>query len=49
MVQIADKFKSKRKELKLSQKALADGICEQSQISKLSVVTTCHRQTSSIN
>ncbi len=35
MVQIADKFKSKRKELKLSQKALADGICEQSQISKI--------------
>lgn len=35
MVQIADKFKSKRKELKLSQKALAEGICEQSQISKI--------------
>lgn len=32
---LAEKFKAKRKELKLSQKILAQGICEQSQISKI--------------
>lgn len=35
MVTIADKLKSKRKEYGMSQSELADGICEQSQISKI--------------
>lgn len=32
---LAEKFRLKRKELRLSQQALAEGICEQSQISKI--------------
>lgn len=35
MVNIADKLKTKRKEFGLSQSELAEGICEQSQISKI--------------
>lgn len=35
MVNIADKLKTKRKEYGLSQSELAEGICEQSQISKI--------------
>lgn len=32
---LSEKFKLKRKELGISQQSLADGICEQSQISKI--------------
>ncbi|EGP65562.1 conserved domain protein, partial [Streptococcus mitis SK1080] len=32
---LAEKFRLKRKELRLSQQTLAEGICEQSQISKI--------------
>ena len=35
MNMLAEKFRTKRKELGLSQKTLAEGICEQSQISKI--------------
>ena len=35
MNMLAEKFRSKRKELGFSQKTLAEGICEQSQISKI--------------
>ncbi|WP_155969847.1 helix-turn-helix domain-containing protein [Streptococcus ruminantium] len=35
MTILAEKFRMKRKELGLSQRALAEGICEQSQISKI--------------
>ncbi|HFH9837056.1 TPA: helix-turn-helix domain-containing protein [Streptococcus suis] len=35
MNMLGEKFRLRRKELKLSQKALAEGICEQSQISKI--------------
>lgn len=35
MTMLSEKFRAKRKELGLSQKVLAEGICEQSQISKI--------------
>ena len=35
MMDFAEKFRSKRKELGFSQAVLAEGICEQSQISKI--------------
>ncbi|MDW7633542.1 helix-turn-helix transcriptional regulator, partial [Streptococcus pneumoniae] len=35
MSTLAEKFRLKRKELRLSQQTLAEGICEQSQISKI--------------
>ena len=35
---LAEKFRVKRKELGLSQQTLAEGICEQSQISKFILI-----------
>jgi len=35
MMDFAEKFRSKRKEFGFSQAVLAEGICEQSQISKI--------------